>query len=175
MSLIQEPEHKDLTGRIISLNLHVCKRFQCGGFALGPARPFSVVEPTAQQGIIRQGLIDGRLLDITDQNIQGVSIGETSHSPAHVLEEKGKKVYLQINQDGSLTVIAPKDEADEAKREEELATMGVLIVNEDEVEVAKSTFDQSGKIDTSGAEQLITSMAEVIDMAKSKQSHNKVN
>ena len=167
MSIIN-PGNVDLTGRIISLNLQKCKRFQCGGFALSFNRPFSVVDQAAQQDKIRQGLLDGRLLDITDQNIKGIEMAGSFQSPAKVLDEKGKKVYLQINQDGSLTVIAPKDEEDEAKRQQELETNGVLLINEDDVEVAKTTFDQSGRVDQSGAEQLITSMANALENAKNK-------
>jgi hypothetical protein len=175
--LIIEAPHTDLIGRIISLNLQNCKRFQCGGFSLSPARPFAVVEPSSQQASIRQGLLDGRLVDITDQNIKGMEIAGTAHSPAQVLDEKGKRVYLQVNVDGSLTVIAPKDEEEEILREAELASNGVLLVNESNVEISNISFDQRGRVDLTTAEQIITNMATTLEYARSKQpiDRKKVN
>jgi hypothetical protein len=169
-NLIVMPEApKDLVGRILSLNLQICKKFQCGGFWLNVNRPYAVVEPIPmlQQDMLHRGLQDGRLLDITEQNITGIQRPEGSHSPAKESEEKGKAVYFQIDSKGNVLVVAPKDEAAEEQCEKELRERGTLTV--DTYDVADGFLEGANtKIDPNAAGQILDGLANKLDETKNK-------
>ena len=163
MSIIQE---KDLTGRIISLNLQVCRRFQCGGFSLSPNQPFAVVEPNASHNKIYEGLLDGRLIDVTDQNIKGLAMAGTYTSPATELKGGEKKVYLQVGQDGSLMVVAPKDEKAEEEFEKQIRETGVLKI--DDFEIADKPIEgANSRVNSNQASMLIAQMSAQLGEIKS--------
>lgn len=167
MSLIVIPgKPKDLAGRILALNMNVCRKFQCGGFWLNISRPWAVVEPGAQQDMLNRALLDGRLLDVTDQSLKGLSTPEGDHSAPRETEEKGAKVYIQLDAKGNVLIIAPKNEAEEEKMEQELKEKGSLHV--DHYEVADHGIGESGKIDSHDASEIINNMANKLDDAKSK-------
>jgi hypothetical protein len=166
MSLIIMPEQpKDLVGRMLALNIQICKKFQCGGFWLNVNKPFAVVEPNAQQDMLHRGLIDGRLLDITDQSVKGLQTGQGGHTAPKENEEKGAKVYFQLDTKGNVLVIAPKNEAEEEVFEKELQEKGTLHV--DTYEVSDHGLGGEGRIDSSQASDVINNMANKIDRAKS--------
>jgi hypothetical protein len=57
----------DMTGRILALDVTRAKRWQCGGFSVSVNNPLGVVTGQAQQIRLREALIEGLLIDVTDQ------------------------------------------------------------------------------------------------------------
>lgn len=125
MTVIEMPGAPDLCGRTIGLNLSVCRKFTCRGFFLSSTRPAAMVDPEADQLAIRTGLLDGRLVDITDAASHGLSMAGASHTRTGV-EDTGKKFYYGRDEQGRLFVVIPKDEADAAAIEKEIAETGTL-------------------------------------------------
>jgi hypothetical protein len=159
MSLIEMPKIQDLTGRILAINPQVCQRFSCGGFQLAlPSRPFGTVSHESQQEPLRRALIEGRLIDITDQNLTGLRQGDTFHTPAKESADKGIKVYLQVGSDGSLLVVSPKDDEEEKKFEQEIKESGHIIPSD--FKVAEARLDGFGaRVDSAQAESILSSLS----------------
>lgn len=165
--MIEQPVQQDLTGRILALNLQVCKRFQVGGFAISQNHPFDVVTSKARNSMpaLWEAIYQGKLIDVTDQSKEGLKGKYASHTSV-TAEEGGRKVYLQTGQDGSLVVVIPRDEAHEKQCEAEIAERGVLAV--DEYQISEVPFALP-RVDQTKAEELIHQMAEVISKARSDQ------
>jgi hypothetical protein len=117
----------DLIGRLISINQMKCKKFSCGGFSVNFNNPAAVVTPASQQDRIRMGLMDGRLIDISDQNINGLDLKGAQHTKP-VLEDTGEKVFITVTADGSMSVAIPKDEAELAKFETQIEESGGVLI-----------------------------------------------
>ena len=134
MGMIQVPPPADYSGRTLALNPEKARRFQCGHFVLFPTCPYAVVQPEADMGSLRQGLLEGRLLDITDQPRAGV---QTEHATLQAVKREdipGKIVYFvrQKLDDGTMgTVMAiPKDESEAQDFELQLKTTGRLVLKD---------------------------------------------
>lgn len=119
---------KDLTGRLISIDQTKCKRFSCGGFSVNLNNPAAVVMVGTQQELIRTGLLDGRLVDITDQNVDGLSIKGTRHTKP-VSEDTGEKVFITVAANGAMSIAIPTDETELAFFEKKIEEDGVLILD----------------------------------------------
>jgi hypothetical protein len=123
--IIQMAPAVDLIGHTLALNLVTCRKFTCRGFFLSPTRPTALVDPEADQVALRTALLQGRLLDITDQQTSGLKIADTSHTAAEV-EDTGKRVFLGYDPAGNMYVTVPKDEAEAEAIESEIRSTGTL-------------------------------------------------
>ena len=102
----------DLVGRILSLDVTVQKRYQCGGFAVSFNNPVGVVTPQAQQKQLRDAMARGILIDITDQKDKGLEVNGTRQDSV-TTADTGKRAYISIDPAGALMVVVPKDEEDQ--------------------------------------------------------------
>lgn len=166
MSLIEIPAPQDLIGRILALNPQSVQRFQCGGFQLAfPNRPYATVTHETQQEPVRRAMLEGKLIDITDQNLAGLKSGDNYQSPAKESEEKGHKVYLATGPDGSLLVVCPKDDAEEALFEEQIRTKGHLTV--DNFKVAPAPLEGLvSRVDSTQADAILSGLSNAISNIK---------
>jgi hypothetical protein len=123
--IIEMPAGSDLLGRTLALNLSVCRKFTCRGFFLSPTRVAAMVDHEADQVALRTALLQGRLIDITDQVVKGLNVNGSGHSTVKV-EETGMKAYLGYDKDGRLYVVTPKDEAEAEAIEKEIRDTGTL-------------------------------------------------
>jgi hypothetical protein len=166
MNLIHIPQPQDLTGHILALNPEKGVRFQCGGFQLAiPSRPYATVTHETQQEPVRRALLEGRLIDITNQNLAGLKVGDSFQTPAKEAEEKGHKVYLATGTDGSLLVICPKDEAEEAHFEEQIRLHGRLTA--DNFKVSDQPLGGlTSRVDSSQADAILSSLSNAITNIK---------
>lgn len=165
--MIEAPKPlEELFGRTLMLNIEKVKRFQCGGFALSMNNPIGVVPERAQVDHIRAGLLDGRLLDVTEQHIKGFKIGNVGHTKAKI-EDTGKKVYLTVGQGGSLMVIAPKDESEVEALDAQLQKEGVLITND--YTISDKPLEMiAGVVRPGQAAELMHTMSTTIDDLRKK-------
>lgn len=115
----------DYTGRLISLNIEKIVKFVCGGFSLGPRLPATVVPPDAQMCNIHQAVLDGRLIDITDQ--ENVRTGDGSCLDGLTTEDTGRKAYF-VNQDGTTVMIVPKNIEEQEWIETQIKNKSKLIL-----------------------------------------------
>ena len=125
------PQPETFAGRVLALNPEQARRFQCGGYWLGPARPYARVPEEAQPAPIRAALDDGRLLDITYQLanykkghsliVRGSEIGQ-----AREIEVTHKKIYF-IRKGGETCALIPESVEQGAELERQ-ATPGKRLV-----------------------------------------------
>lgn len=129
MSKIEVAGIPDYAGRVIALNVSKCKRFSCGNFALSSYSPICTVSPNASMAHVHQGVLDGRLLDVTDQPKHGLAIGSTQHEPARELGDTGKRIFMGTDTAGNLFIVTPKDAEEESKFIAEIEATGTLKLN----------------------------------------------
>ena len=122
----------DLTGRILAINTMKTKRFACGGFSVNVHNPSAVVGTNAQHDQIRMALVDGRLLDITDQNNEGLDLRGARHTKP-VLEDTGEKVFITVGLNGAMSIAIPKDKEELEQFEHKIEEQGVLILENAQV------------------------------------------
>jgi len=111
------------------LNTAVATKFQCGGFQVGPLRPFATVTTETQQEQIRRAVADGKLVDITGTDLaQGIKTKTGSTSKIEE-EDTGKKAYVSTDARGNLYVVTPKTKTEQKKLERELKKTGTIKVD----------------------------------------------
>lgn len=120
-----KPTVHPLVGRTLTLNLAKCRRFQCGGFQVGPNNPTSIVSPEAQTDQIARALADGRLLDITDHVSKGIKTDLIEQTGIQE-EETTLKAYLATDAAGNRYTVIPKDKDEQERFEQEIANTGTL-------------------------------------------------
>lgn len=115
----------DYTGRHLCLNPEKGRKFQCGGFFLGPLRPSAVVDEDAQMYQIHRAILDGRLLDITEN-----AAIKTEFSTLDAVGEEmtGKRVYITQDASGVTVVLGVEDPEKQKEFDEQLATSGRIVV-----------------------------------------------
>lgn len=123
--LIELPQAEDLVGRTLALNLTVCRKFTCRGFALSPTRAAAVVDDEADQAALRSALARGQLLDLTNHGVKEQKIGDIGLGSAKE-EDTGKRVFLGRDEHGNLFVVTSSDPVEIEAIEEELRTTGTL-------------------------------------------------
>ena len=112
----------DYAGRLLCLNPEKATRFQCGGFILGAKRRAGVVTEEAQMYNIHQAILDGRLLDITEEG----DIRTENSTLADMGEEAtGKKVYF-TNVDGAFVCVGVEDPELQQQLDEQIKNTGRL-------------------------------------------------
>ncbi len=114
-------------GRLLTLNQEKIQKFSCGGFILGTHYPTAAVPPDAQMLPIHLALMDGRLLDITD-NPTLTSKSGMALSSVEEQESVGFKVYMVKQSDGSTLLVAPKDQAEQDAIEAQIASGSPLVL-----------------------------------------------
>ena len=135
----------DYTGRVLTLNMDKARSFTCGGFVLGPRLTTSVVPPEAQMYNIHKAVLEGKLLDITDQ--EKVQTPDGTHMEVQESDDTGRKAYF-VNYGGNLVLLVPKDAEEQAAIEAQAASQSTLVLppgfgNEEKYLI---------KLDTSGLE-----------------------
>jgi hypothetical protein len=134
MSLIEMPKLSDYSGRMLLLNLERVQRFQCPGFTLSKNNYYQIVpcytetNPSLHEAMNRAlniAILDGRLIDITGQDVKGLKMAGGEHTPVQE-EDTGSRVFMATDKHGNLFVVAPKDKEEEAKYIEEIKTTGTL-------------------------------------------------
>ncbi len=122
----RRPDTPDYSGRVLALNLDKVRRWQCGGFFLGPRMPADRVPAGAQMDRIHQAVREGLLLDITDDpeaqkrfihSSWGLLEPNGRGSLSHSESDTGKRYYsgpLKLfRKAGIAAAIAEKGEDDE--------------------------------------------------------------
>jgi hypothetical protein len=132
----------DLVGRVLALDVTRSKRFQCGGFSVNVHNPVGVVALAAYQPQIREALLTGILIDVSDQHSKGLTIGGTRQDSIQQ-EDTGRKAYITIDAAGAMSVMIPKNKTDQKKKEKDLAKNGILLPDDNatigpQSEMAKS-------------------------------------
>jgi len=116
----------NLLGRTFMLNSAVTTKFQCGGFTVGPMRPFATVTQDTQQEPVRRAIAEGKLVDITGSDrAKGIKTrqGETTEVKE---EDTGKKVFVGQDSHGNLYVVTPKNKTEQKKLEREIKKTGTI-------------------------------------------------
>jgi hypothetical protein len=121
-------------GRCLALNLDKIKVFQTHKFYLGPKRPFATVMPDADQISLRNAVLDGRLIDVTDQKGKGIKLEGGDMSPIAEIPDAGlRKVFIGVGRTDQVTpagtprplfVAVPGSEEEEAAMLAELERTG---------------------------------------------------
>lgn len=119
----------DLVGRVLALDVTRAKRWQCGGFSVSINNPLGVVTPQAQQYRLREALMLGTLIDVTEQHQKGLKSDSIQQDPIQQADT-GRKAYITVDGSGALSVIIPKDEAEQVEREQALEKNGILLPDE---------------------------------------------
>lgn len=172
MSLLSAPSPEDLVGRTVMLK-DPSRPFQCPGFSLGRNNLQGVVPDPAsnyqiQHGLskIQQALLDGRLVDITDQHIKGFSLSGSGHSPASVEDTEGK-VYITVGRGGSLAIISPKNKSEAIEMDKQLAEKGLILPAD--FKVAERPLEMvAGVVAPGKTGELIHNLEEKIDEIRRK-------
>src|ERR1700712_4307398 len=82
-------------GRTLALNVEKQKKYQTFGFYLGPNRPFAVVPENADMGDLRDAVLRGVLIDVTDQPNKGISFDGSQMSAVATVEDPNlRKVFI---------------------------------------------------------------------------------
>jgi hypothetical protein len=119
----------NLLGRTFMLNTAVATKFQCGGFTVGPLRPFATVTSETQQEQIRHAVADGKLVDITGTDLaKGI---KTKHGSTSEIKEEdtGKRVFVGQDARGNLYIVTPKTKTEQKKLEREIKKTGTIKAN----------------------------------------------
>ena len=127
-----EMQPSSLVGRTLTLNFEKIRKYQTFKFYLGPARPFAVVPPDADLVDLRDALLRGDLIDVTDQHVKGVNLGEGNMSAVGISEIPGKHTIFigsekhegAISDAKTLFVAIPRDDNDERNFLAELQEKG---------------------------------------------------
>lgn len=117
---------ENLIEHTVMLNTAKVKSFQCGGLSLGLRRPYGIIDSGVQQEPVRRALAEGKLIDVTGQNIaKGFKYegGETS-GVAEV--DTGIKVYMYKDPSGQTCLVSPKDNEQQELFESELKEFGYI-------------------------------------------------
>ena len=124
---------KPYEGRVLALNPEKARRFQCGGFWLGPKQPYARVPQGAETLQLRNAVADGRLIDITDELdkytkggsllVAGSEIGQAAE-----IADTGKKVYFLKDAFGATCALIPETSEQAADLERQVASSGKLVL-----------------------------------------------
>ena len=120
------PYQGDLVGRVMSLNLIERRHWQCGGFSVSSNNPVSAVSPMTQQHKIREAILQGILIDITDQPDKGLRM-KGSRTTGTTVEDTGNKVFITVDKNGGMAVMAPDSSQSQDKMEETVNNGDVVI------------------------------------------------
>lgn len=115
-----------LVGKTLMLNTAVCLKFQCGGFSLGPNRPFAVVSPEAQQGPLLRALEENKLVDITGQDPKKGFKTRQGAVSAVTEEDTDKKAFIGRDGRGRMFVVTPKNKTEAKRFEREIRKTGTI-------------------------------------------------
>lgn len=116
----------DLAGKMVMLNTALISRFQCGGLSLGPKRPMAMITSETQQDPVRVALSEGKLLDVTGQDMTKGFKGKGGETSPVTEEDTGKRCFIATDSRGNLYVATPKSKAESKRFEREIATTGTL-------------------------------------------------
>lgn len=122
----------DLVGRVMALDLTQRRAWQCGGFSVSMNSPVSTVSTMTVQRSIRQALLEGILIDITDQPDKGLHI-KGSRTTAATIEDTGRKVFITVDRNGGMAVMSPKDDAQQLAMDESVNNGDVVIPDNPEI------------------------------------------
>lgn len=133
MSAIELPNPpEDLTGRTVMLK-DPSRPFQCPGFALGRNNLQGVIPDPASNPAIRHGflaiqraLLDGRLIDITDQHVKGFNLQGSGHTPT-TIEDTDRRVFITVGRGGSLAIVSPKTKEDSDSMDKKILEGGLIL------------------------------------------------
>lgn len=157
-------EREDLVGRILSLNTLVAKTFSCGGFSVNYNRPIAVVTPSSQQPSLKRGLLEGKLIDVTDQNTDGLNLGGARQTSPNSVDT-GETVYVTVDQNGGMMIAIPKDQEEKAKFELMIAQSGVLILDSAKISDKPSPL-QANRVKSGTSSILLNELASTLDTMK---------
>ena len=95
---------KSYAGRCLALNLDKIKVFQTYKFYLGPKRLFATVQPDADQSAIRNAVLNGNLIDVTDKQGKGIKLDGGDMSPiAEIQDPNLRKVFIGVGRTNEVT------------------------------------------------------------------------
>lgn len=117
---------EDLVGHVLMLNTGVCRKFQCGGFQVGPLRPFATVTHESLQPALRRALAEGQLIDITGTDLTKGVKGKTGSTTAIQEEDTDKKAFIGTDSAGNVYVVTPKNKTEAKRMEREIKQTGTL-------------------------------------------------
>jgi len=106
-----------LIGRTLTLNTVVARKFQCGGFSLGPLRQFATVTSETQLAPVLRALSDGKLIDVTgSETANGL---KTRYGSTSQVEEQdtGRKAFVTTDAHGNMYVVTPKNKTEQKRFE----------------------------------------------------------
>jgi hypothetical protein len=144
--LITMPEKPDYAGRMLALNPEKARTFQCGGFWLASTCPMGLVPPNAQMEPIRQALLDGRLLDVTDGNHE-IKTSQARLNPVRDLGVREDRVAYLVKRtspagDPEIVVVMSKDanQAEDFRKQIEAnGKIDLSVIPESELQVGYLT------------------------------------
>lgn len=157
-------EREDLVGRILALNTLVAKTFSCGGFSVNYNRPMAVVTTSSQQTQLKRGLLEGKLIDVTDQNKDGLNLdGAHQTKPSHT--DTGETVYITVDQNGGMMIAIPKNQEEKEEFEKIIQKSGVLILDSAKISDKPSPL-QANRVKSDASSILLNELATKLDTMK---------
>jgi hypothetical protein len=157
-------EREDLVGRILALNTLVTKTFSCGGFSVNYNRPMAVVTTSSQQQQLKRGLLEGKLIDVTDQNKDGLNLGGARQTKPNA-EDTGETVFVTVDQNGGMMIAIPKDQEQKEEFEKMIAKSGVLILDSAKISDIPSPL-QANRVRADASSILLNELASKLDTIK---------
>jgi hypothetical protein len=155
-------QRDDLEGRILSLNTLNAKVFSCGGFSVNYNRPIAIVTKGCEQTSIRRGLAEGKLIDVTDQNVDGLNLGGARHTkPKHT--DTGETAFITVDRNGSIMIAIPKDKKEQQQFEDSMAKSdGILRLDTAKISDAPSPL-QANRLNAGMSDILLNELANKLD------------
>jgi hypothetical protein len=125
--VIEFPSIPNYSGRVLSLNPESSiRKYQCGGFWLGPNNPVAIVPPNTQMEQLHLAVLDGRLIEVSRDAIK---TKHASMDPVTDLGATGLETFVVIRLiDGvkSYSFVTPKDAEQEAAIRKEIEETGTV-------------------------------------------------
>lgn len=173
--MIESPNPlEDLIGRTVMLK-DPSRPFQCPGFSLGRNNLQDIIPDTNSNNVIKHGLpaiqqalLDGRLIDITDQHIKGFNLQGSGHTPAAV-EDTDRRVFITVGRGGSLAIISPKNKEDSDSMDKKVADGELVLPTDFKVADRPSEMAQ-GVVKIGQTSELMHNLEEKMDDIRRKAS-----
>jgi hypothetical protein len=157
-------ENYGLVGRLLSLNTRTTKVFTCGGFSVNYNRPIAIVTPESQQASIKRAMAEGKLIDVTDQNTNGLNLGGANQSKPK-LSDTGETAFITVDKNGGMMIAIPKDKAEQNEFEDMIAKSGVLILDTAKLSDKPSPL-LTNRVTAAGSDILLNELANKLESLK---------
>ena len=159
-------------GRRVFLSNKVNK-LQFGGVSLNRTNPVLIInmdDPFLKSNMnrVESYIEDGTLIDITDSQ-EGLATEGVSHSGAKI-EDTGRKVYITMGRDGSMSITGADTPEEVNSREIQMQRNGVIIPDADKYKIGERLDNRGRLVNPGDLNLVLQSLGEQVEGINTKVS-----